>query len=219
MQNNIRLSFSERLEMLYSAKNINTKKRSWSADVAKEMFKLGIIKYPDGVSPTDEKDHLIRKQKRDPIAGQLRDHLLHKELPDNFTVKWIKRYCKYFGCSSAFLLSEIDTPTQTHQDIMDATGLSLKAASMLLEMSKHDRKKVGIDFLNATAEMKGRASVSYILMLLYQYCYESENIPDIIPFTDNNGNGRTLAGGTLYREGLKTDIMYALDAVKFPKFR
>lgn len=219
MDNNIYLSFSDRLEMLYSQKEIDTTERGWSQRIAKEMCKSGIINYPDGVSPTDKKEHLVRKQFRDPIAGQLRDHLLHKELPDNFTVKWIKRYCKYFGCSSSFLLGEIDTPTQTHQDIMDATGLSLKAASVLLEMSKHDRKKVGIDFLNATAEMKGRASVSHILMLLYRYCYESENVPDIIPYTDNNGNGRTLAGGTLYREGLKTDIMYALDAVKFPAFR
>lgn len=106
---------SERLKELYKTKNIDTNKWGWALDVAKNLFDLGYLDYADysehqnnNVIPGD--DTVIHANNT--VKRTLQNHVNGK-MP---SADYIIIYCKYFGCSSDYLLGLIDTPLHTQYD-------------------------------------------------------------------------------------------------------
>lgn len=105
----------ERLKYLYSTKNIDTTVNGWALYVAQSLFEMGILDYDNfsthsnsNVNPGDDtKIHAHNNVKK-----ALQNHINGKGV----SVDYITAYCKFFGCSSDYLLGFIDTPLHTKYD-------------------------------------------------------------------------------------------------------
>ena len=120
--------YNEKLVLLYKeVKNIDVKTcRGWALKVAKEMYSLGILKHSDKAphinSDTEKVDSKIHNH--DSAKRLLQSHVNGQ----CFGIDWLQNYCKYFSCSSDYLLGNIETFNHTQYD---EVPLSLKSINAI----------------------------------------------------------------------------------------
>lgn len=130
---NLTHAYNDRLVRLYKeVKNIDVINcRGWALNVAKDMYNLGILKHEDK-SPHENTD----TQKND---THIHNHNNTKHTLQNhvngqcFGVDWLQNYCLYFGCSSDYLLGNIDTFIHTPYDDIPLTLKSINALKKILQ--------------------------------------------------------------------------------------
>lgn len=124
-----------RLIELYKSKHVDISDRGWALIVAKEMFTQGIIDYKDYAPAQDDYGNDITKKKvNNGISRQLQKHT-DISYSGGLNAVWIKRYCKYFGCSADYLLGMIDNPTHAQNDNVP---LTLNAINHLKGYNEND---------------------------------------------------------------------------------
>lgn len=133
----------DRLKSLYKTKNIDTDTRGWALDVAKMLFDMSILDYDNfakhensNVIPMDDtKIHAHNNVKK-----ALQNHVNGSVMPG---VDYITVYCKFFGCSSDYLLGFIDTPLHTKYDDIP---LKFETIQALQEIQKNYLKQRAVSF-------------------------------------------------------------------------
>lgn len=99
------------------------------ADLILDMYesKYSVFEYPADCDDNNKSYERGKKQKT--IAK-------HIDNISGVSFDWINVYCKFFGCSSDYLLGIISEPTHEITDINKKTGLTTAAASKLLQADK-----------------------------------------------------------------------------------
>lgn len=107
--------------------------RGWSQRVARDMIENGLIAYKKNTDDTEG----AKKKCIENTANTIRETHMFYYSASNMSGKWIDIYCRFFGCSAAYLFGEIDSFTPEYKAIQDTTGLSDRAAEQLLYLSKN----------------------------------------------------------------------------------
>lgn len=101
------------------------------ADLIHDMYEgeYKVFDYPADSSAADKAYSRTKTQKT--IANHIDDK-------QGVSFNWINIYCKFFGCTSDFLLGIIDMPTHETTNIYLKTGLSYQAINGLLALKEAD---------------------------------------------------------------------------------
>lgn len=145
---NTNSTFYERLSALYDAKyNIKnftdtTTNPGWYNRAALDMFakpkdknKKPVLQYsdmrdtPEGITARKKEVYKIGTTLRGHIKGTKKEP--PKESVADLSGRWLDIYCRFFGCSAAYLFGEINGFTPEDTDIQAATGLAPEAIKTL----------------------------------------------------------------------------------------
>ena len=172
---------SDKLLFLCNMNNQQNKKYDVANGIYKYLLhdmyegRYKVLDYPaDCTTAPDKADQRNTTQKT--IAG----HINGKKA----SISWIKRYCKFFGCSADYMLGLIDCPTKEITDIHNATGLtpiSIKGLKVLNAAEK--------EVLNNLLTVKRGLYFKRMLAAIRQFLYGNYRIPIThqIVYQDQNG--------------------------------
>lgn len=234
------LNLGGRIRYLYTESGIDCSVRGWATPVATDFFDREIIAYKD--TGSGQGVRLNQQRQRDNVKTQLAKHVFLSSV-DQISTVWIQRYCRFFGCSAAYLFGEIEQPTIEQTDICKATGLAPSAVKTLIQdrkaatIDKQLREALTGDTAPAAAYNLLADTVSFLLRpehcepgkggllhLIGHYIvsddlHPSSDLPEVLQTENFNGSGLRFDTAEVIRAAIPNMVMMRLNEYRAERLR